>query len=158
MSVDDKDLTALSDLIEEKLKGIKRDVNNGFRNLNLKLDNQKTDLKRIEFQTIKTNGRVTELEKKTSQIELHEVEHMITCPQIEVINELKEDLEDKKADSNKKIQQLNDDLLEYRMLKRYPKISLAIVAITCILLIAGVFLTLNDFKKELKQFYTTEQR
>lgn len=158
MGVDDKDLTALSDLIEEKLKGVKRDVNNGFRNLNLKLDNQKTDLKRIEFQTIKTNGRVTELEKKTSQIELHEVEHMITCPQIEVINELKEDLEDKKADSNKKIQQLNDDLLEYRMLKRYPKISLAIVAITCILLIAGVFLTLNDFKKELKQFYTTEQR
>lgn len=158
MGVDDKDLTALSDLIEEKLKGVKRDVNNGFRNLNLKLDNQKTDLKRIEFQTIKTNGRVTELEKKTSQIELHEVEHMITCPQIEVINELKEDLEDKKADSNKKIQQLNDDLLEYRMLKRYPKISLAIVAITCILLIAGVFLTLNDFKKELKQFYSTEQR
>lgn len=158
MGVDDKDLTALSDLIEEKLKGVKRDVNNGFRNLNLKLDNQKTDLKRIEFQTIKTNGRVTELEKKTSQIELHEVEHMITCPQIGVINELKEDLEDKKADSNKKIQQLNDDLLEYRMLKRYPKISLAIVAITCILLIAGVFLTLNDFKKELKQFYSTEQR
>lgn len=158
MGVDDKDLIALSDLIEEKLKGVKRDVNNGFRNLNLKLDNQKTDLKRIEFQTIKTNGRVTELEKKTSQIELHEVEHMITCPQIGVINELKEDLEDKKADSNKKIQQLNDDLLEYRMLKRYPKISLAIVAITCILLIAGVFLTLNDFKKELKQFYSTEQR
>lgn len=158
MGVDDKDLTALSDLIEEKLKGIKRDVNNGFRNLNLKLDNQKTDLKRIEFQTIKTNGRVTDLEKKTSQIELHEVEHMITCPQIEIINELREDLEDKKADSNKKIQQLNDDLLEYRMLKRYPKISLAIVAITCILLIAGVFLTLNDFKKELKQFYSTEQR
>jgi len=158
MGVDDKDLTALSNLIEEKLKGVKRDVNNGFRNLNLKLDNQKTDLNRIELQTIKTNGRVTDLEKKTSQIELHEVEHMVTCPQIEIINELKEDLEEKKADSNKKIQQLNDDLLEYRMLKRYPKISLAIVAITCMLLIAGVFLTLNDFKKELKQFYSTEQR
>jgi hypothetical protein len=158
MGVDDKDLTALSNLIEEKLKGVKRDVNNGFRNLNLKLDNQKTDLKRIELQTIKTNGRVTDLEKKTSQIELHEVEHMVTCPQIEIINELKEDLEEKKADSNKKIQQLNDDLLEYRMLKRYPKISLAIVAITCILLITGVFLTLNDFKKEFKQFYSTEQR
>ena len=158
MGVDDKDLTALSNLIEEKLRGVKRDVNNGFRNLNLKLDNQKTDLNRIELQTIKTNGRVTDLEKKTSQIELHEVEHMVTCPQIEIINELKEDLEEKKADSNKKIQQLNDDLLEYRMLKRYPKISLAIVAITCMLLIAGVFLTLNDFKKELKQYYSTEQR
>ena len=158
MGVDDKDLTALSNLIEEKLKGVKRDVNNGFRNLNLKLDNQKTDLNRIELQTIKTNGRVTDLEKKASQIELHEVEHIVTCPQIEIINELKEDLEEKKADSNKKIQQLNDDLLEYRMLKRYPKISLAIVAITCMLLIAGVFLTLNDFKKELKEFYSTEQR
>ena len=157
MAVTEKDLIAFSALVEQKLKGVKSDMNNGFKNLNTKLDNQAKDLNRIELQTIKTNGRVSDLEKKTANMELDEVRHIINCPQISEIEVLRNDLEKKKADSNLKIATLNDELLEYKVLKKYPRIGLAVVTGACILLVVSVFLTLAELKKEARTYYQNER-
>lgn len=67
----------------------------------------------IEKQTTKTTGRVNELEAKESN-------HIINCPVAA------------------KVERIDEDLTEYRMLKKYPKLGISIVA--CLVL--GLFVTL----------------
>lgn len=59
------------ELIDEKFKGLYTLLHARFENLEEKLE-------RIETQTIKTNGRVTELESK-------ERNHLTVCPNISAI-------------------------------------------------------------------------
>lgn len=103
------------DLIEEKFKGLTSLMNAHFENVDDRLE-------RIETQTIKTNGRVTELEKK-------ELTHIQTCPQAP------------------KIEKINEELAEYKMFKKYPKIGLAIIAAAVIMFLITTFESIEKFKK-----------
>jgi hypothetical protein len=103
------------ELLDEKFKGLTTLVNAQFTNVHERLD-------KIEAQTSKTNGRVTELEKK-------ELTHILNCPQTEKINII------------------NEELTEYKMFKKYPKIGLAIVAAAVILFLITTFDSIEKVKK-----------
>lgn len=90
------------------------------RLMTTKFDNLEEKLERIETQTTKTNGRVGELERK-------ELTHTLNCPQAP------------------KIQKINDDLAEYRMIMKYPKLFVAGFVVVVILTL-GTFLANNPFK------------
>lgn len=156
MAVTEKDLNALSALIDQKLLVITKQVDGGLSIINTKLDNQGEKLKSIEGQTTKTNGRVNELDTRVNLIEKEEIRHIITCPQIEAIEQLSTSLDEKKADSNKQIADIRKDLLEYDMLKKYPKIGLGIVTIACIALIITTYTVLSGFMRDLKGDFKTE--
>jgi len=156
MAVTEKDLEKFSELMDQKLKTITTDLSGSFRLLNSKLNTQITELRRIKEQTTKTNGTVKELDTRVNLIEKEEIRHIITCPQIEAIEDLNTKLEQKKADSNKQINDIRKDLLEYDMLKKYPKISLGIVTVACIALIITTYSVLSGFIKDIKGDFKTE--
>lgn len=156
MALEQKDLDAFSTLMDEKLKGINQSMSASFRNINIKLNNQGKNLSRIETQTTKTNGRVNELEKKINGMELEEVKHIVNCPQIEAMNELRDDLEQKKADSNKQLDDIRKNLVEYDMLKKYPKIGLGVVAVSCIALVIATWSVLSNFMDNVRIEIKTE--
>ena len=66
------------ELLEEKFKGLHLLINARFENVDDRLD-------RIEAQTTKTNGRVTELEKR-------EIKHFAACPNIPIIEDIEKRL------------------------------------------------------------------
>ena len=66
----------------------------------------------IEKQTTKTNNRVSKLEEKEST-------HIINCPVAP------------------KVEQIDKDLSEYRMIKKYPKVFIGIIAFSVIVFIYG---------------------
>lgn len=103
------------ELLEEKFRGLTSLMNAQFTNIHERLD-------KIEVQTTKTNGRVTDLEKK-------ELTHIQMCPQTE------------------KIEKINEELAEYKMLKKYPKIGLAIVAAAVIFFLITTFESIERLKK-----------
>jgi hypothetical protein len=103
------------ELIEEKFKGLTSLMNAHFENVDDRLE-------RIEEQTKKTNGRVTELEKK-------ELTHIQNCPQTE------------------KIEKINEELAEYKMFKKYPKIALALIAGAVLLFLITTFESIEKVKK-----------
>ena len=156
MAVTEKDLEKFSELIDQKLKTVTTQMSGSFRLINSKLDTQKNELSRIKEQTTKTNGHVAELDTRVNLIEKEEIRHIITCPQIEAIEDLNTKLEQKKADSNKQINDIRKDLLEYDMLKKYPKISLGIVTVACIALIITTYSVLSGFIKDVKGDFKTE--
>ena len=90
--------------------------------MNAQFTNVHDRLDRIEEQTKKTNGRVTELEHK-------ELTHIQNCPNVE------------------KIQKINEDLVEYKMLKKYPKIGLTLLAAAIILFLITTFDSIDKLKK-----------
>ena len=108
---------AEKELFNEKVKGIyaaidaNADVqNNHFINLNEKLDEK---LDRIEKQVTLTNSRVNHLEDK-------ELTHVIDCP---ITNE---------------VTKIKEDLAEYRIAKKYPKIFITGVVVYGVLLVFGL--------------------
>jgi hypothetical protein len=103
------------ELLEEKFRGLTSLMNAQFTNIHERLD-------KIEVQTTKTNGRVTDLEKK-------ELTHIQMCPQTE------------------KIEKINEELAEYKMLKKYPKIGLAIVAAAVIFFLITTIESIERLKK-----------
>lgn len=156
MAVTEKDLEKFSELIDQKLKTVTTQMSGSFRLINSKLDTQKNELSRIKEQTTKTNGHVAELDTRVNLIEKEEIRHIITCPQIEVIEDLTKSLDEKKADSNKQIDAIRKDLLEYDMLKKYPKIGLGIVATSCIALIIATYSVLSNFMTDIKTDFKVE--
>lgn len=116
MTKDDKEY------LNERFDAFGKLINANFLNVNERLD-------RIEEQTKKTNGRVTELEQK-------ELTHIITCPNVS------------------KIEKINEELTEYKMFKRYPKIGLAIIAAAVLMFLITTF---NSIEK-VKQVNTPENR
>ena len=156
MAVTEKDLEKFSELMDQKLKTVTTELSGNFRLLNNKLNTQTAELRRIKEQTTKTNGTVKELDTRVNLIEKEEIRHIITCPQIEAIQELNTALDEKKADSNKQIANIRKDLLEYDMLKKYPKIGLSIVTVACIALIITTYTVLSGFMRDLKGDFKTE--
>jgi hypothetical protein len=75
----------------------------------------------IKVQTTKTNSRVTHLEQRVVELDEQLIQHPINCTQAQKIDKIKDDLE------------------EYRVFKKYPKIGLVIIAIFTILLVIGAY-------------------
>ena len=96
--------------LEEKFKGL-------TSLMNAHNDNVLDRLEAIEEQTKKTNGRVSELERK-------ETSHVINCPQ------------------TPKIQKIEEELLEYKIIKKYPK--LFVIGSVCFALIS-IILVIKEF-------------
>jgi len=95
-------------------------------------------LGRIEAQTKKTNGRVSELENEVEILHEKLVLHPIECSKAKEISDLK------------------DDLIEYKFFKRHPTWTVIIIAffvVTLVISSYGTFSTMRDnFKnKELRQ-------
>ena len=103
------------ELIDEKFKGIASLINARFENV-------EDRLVRIEAQTIKTNGRVSELEHR-------ELTHIQNCPM------------------SPKIEKINEELAEYKMFKKYPKIALALIAGAVLLFLITTFESIEKVKK-----------
>ena len=103
------------ELIDEKFKGIASLINARFENV-------EDRLVRIEAQTIKTNGRVSELEHR-------ELTHIQNCPM------------------SPKIEKINEELGEYKMFKKYPKIALALIAGAVLLFLITTFESIEKVKK-----------
>lgn len=80
-------------------------------------------LENIEEQTTKTNGKVVELEKK-------EISHIVDCPNII------------------KIQTINDELLEYKIFKKYPKAGIILITIAVILIGVSIWNFKTSIEKE----------
>ena len=92
----------------------------------------------IKDQTTKTNSRVADIEGKVSEVEDEVIKHPANCPQVA------------------KIETINKDLEVYRVIKKYPKLVLLLVAIFVIGIIVsaiGTFETLanRDYNTELKK-------
>ena len=105
------------DLLNEKFSRVYAQMDANFDLIHEKLKN-------IEDQTKKTNGRVNKLEDEVEIIKLNEKDHLINCPQ------------------TYKIERIEDNLLEYKFMKKYPKISIIAMGIFGITLI---ILTLAQF-------------
>ena len=78
----------------------------------------------IKEQTTKTNGRVTDLESQVGALDKEFAIHPVNCNPANEIKEIKKDME------------------EYRMIKKYPKLALIIIAffiVTTIISIRQVF-------------------
>ena len=69
-------------------------------------------LANIEIQTTKTNGRVSHVEEKVNDLEHDIKDHPVNCNQAKEIKEIKDDLE------------------EYRMIKKYPKLMLVLLTVS----------------------------
>lgn len=80
-----------------------------------------TKLSSIDEQVKKTNGRVTKLEKDVVNIEKRDLTHILNCPQTQKINDI------------------NDQLMEYKIIKKYPKFFLAAFVILVIIIIYQEF-------------------
>lgn len=72
----------------------------------------------IEKQTTRTNGRVTELETKENT-------HVVNCP------------------VTKKVERIDEELTEYRMLRKYPKLGVTIIAIFVLGFIFALYEIIN---------------
>jgi len=139
----DKLFTAKLGIVSEKLSGLSSHINAEFINIHERMDKQDSCLEEIEAQTKKTNGRVTDLEKAG-------IQHIITCPQIEKIKELDKKIDEKKGDTEEKIALIHEDLSEYKMVKKYPKIGLAVIIISCVVLFILGYTAWSKFSKEIK--------
>jgi hypothetical protein len=84
----------------------------------------------IEVQTTKTNNRVTHLEEKIEGVEESLLTHSVKCPHGQKIDQIKEDLE------------------EYRVIKKYPKIAIVIIAVFAIMLAIGAYGTFQTIHSE----------
>lgn len=144
-----KDIELFSKLLDEKFKGIIVQMDAEFKLLNSRVNNTNDILSRVEEQTKKTNGSVAAITARVIDLEKKDIMHLITCPQTAVIAEMKEDLLKKEKD-------LSDDLQEYHLLKKYPKIGLGIVIVTCILLAIGVYYSYSSLAKDVKEEIRTE--
>jgi hypothetical protein len=76
------------ELFNEKIKGIYAalDANANINNEHFKRITEY--LERIEAQTMKTNGRVSNAEEKIHTLELMDKDHYVKCPQIPRIDKL----------------------------------------------------------------------
>lgn len=126
----------------ERLEGLKSKMDAEFINVHDRLDSVDNELKDIKIQTTKTNGRVTELEKIDGK-------HFIDCPNVEIIANNKEEID-------KKLKELDVDLREYRFFKKYPKIAIGIVVISCIALFIGGYIAWNKFSIQITEQISNE--
>jgi len=89
--------------------------------------------KNILEQTKKTNGRVNKLEDKVEVLQSADIRHIINCPRLQEI---------KKIDD--KILELDESLLEFKMIKKNPKLFIAILSVSILIFIGSVIYSLYE--------------
>lgn len=104
----------LKELFEEKFKRVYAEISS-----NAEIAQQM--LNQILEQTKKTNGRVNKLEEETANLKLKENNHILSCPQAP------------------KIDKINEELMEYRILKKYPKLIPYIIIVIVIIGFATIY-------------------
>ena len=118
--------------LEEKFEGL-------ISNMHAQFEKVQDTLDIILKQAQKTNDRVTKLEERAEKTEKNAIKHLMDCPQIP------------------KIDKINNDLEEYRMLKKYPKIAVIILVIVTFGAIYGFIRTTNTITRT-EEKLTTEIR
>lgn len=124
--------------LNQGFKGLQLQVTAEFEVLNERINSTNAILERVEEQTKKTNGRVNNHEDEINDLKTADATHILNCPNV------------------KEIQKINDDLNEYRLFKKYPKIAIGILALSCIIFIGGTYVIFNNFTKATKTEIKTE--
>jgi len=110
--------------LEECMKGIRGEMRAGFEGVHI-------ELAAIKEQTTKTNNRVTHLEDQRD-------EYLKTRVSTDMLE-----------DVDRKVGEIQEDLLEYRFFKKYPKIFVGTILVMAIVMLTGFFI-LHDGQNGLK--------
>jgi len=124
--------------LEEKFKGLTTLVNSQFITVHDRQDSADKKLDLIHDETKATNSRVTHLEEQRDKY----LETRVSTDMIKSCHD--EIIEVKDA-----VKVINDDLEEYRIIKKYPKWALIVAAVIVIGLgisAYGTFRTINNSK------------
>lgn len=108
-----QEINTLKELFNEKFRGLTTHMNAQFENVNDKLETIEKRLDEVYKDIASDDDRITIIEK-------NELTHLVTCPQILRVNKIEE------------------DLLEYKMAKKYPKAT--VFLIVAFVILAGISL------------------
>lgn len=111
------------ELINEKFKSVHTIIELQFSSI-------KNTLESIENQVKKTNGKVLKLEENVYTLQLNEATHSINCPHSKRMKDIENEIATFK-------QKMSSDLEEYNFFKKYPKLSVGIIAVVVIVMLAG---------------------
>jgi hypothetical protein len=143
----------ITNLFNEKIKTLYSKLDAEFFVLNERINTTNATSARIEKQVTLTNSRVThaeddirEIEKDINLLKDANRDHIVACPQADIIQKIANDLIEKKQDTEDKLHNLDVDLREYRIFKKYPKIAIGVLAFTCITMIAGGYITYHQVR------------
>jgi len=139
-----KDISLITSLLDERFKGVQTAMNAEFSIVNGRLHSYNRKLEQVVTQTTKTNGSVAAVTERVIQLEKQELIHFVNCPQTSVIAELKKEIS---VENDKR----DEDLQEYHVVKRYPKLALSIIAGTCILLVLGTYLAYRGLADDIRR-------
>lgn len=114
MTMNKQDRTEVREMIENTLGGWHSDTVLREVTTNKALDN-------IDKHLGALNGKVLQHSKELEQLRLDGVNHIVNCP------------------VNPKVNQLAEDLLEYKMFKKYPKLGVLVLIIALGLVTLNVF-------------------
>lgn len=109
-------------LLNEKFLGL-------HNSMDLKFDNIDIQLKNIILQTTKTNGKVLKLEESVGSLKEQEIRHLAKCPHSSRFDRIEAALEDYKVKNE-------ENLKEYSIIKRFPKISIGVLAFSIFILLS----------------------
>lgn len=90
--------------LESEFKGLHKLMNAQFSTVHDKLESLEKEVGEVREQTTRTNGRVNDIESR-------EVTRVVNCPVAA------------------KVEKIDEDLTEYRILKKYPKLGITIIAV-----------------------------
>ena len=111
--------------LEEKFSGLSSHINAQFENVHERLDV-------IKEQTTKTNSRVNHLEDDVDILRDKLVAHPVECSKAKDIDTLKE------------------DLIEYKFIKRYPKLTIILITFFVITLLISAYGTFSTIHSNIK--------
>lgn len=114
-----------------------------FREIHKKLDSNEIQLDRIELQTTKTNGCVSSAISEISELKNQRDKYLETRVSKDMLENVKSAVEV----LDKEIHQLKEDLVEYNFLRRYPKLSVVVIAIFVVAMsfsVYGTFKTISS--------------
>lgn len=118
------------ELIDEKFKSVHTKIDLQFSSI-------RETLNSIDTQVKKTNGKVLKLEDTVYNLQLSDALKSVNCPQhLARMKEIEDEIEEFKT-------KINNDLQEYNFFKKYPKLSVSIIAGVVIMVIIG-FLEFNS--------------
>lgn len=123
--MESKDNKDFRDLIDEKFSNIQRQLDLQFGAMHKTLGS-------IEEQTKKTNGRISDAEKKLQALELSEATHSIRCPKAKDFEHMEKSIADLKNDVDTKLQDIS-------FFVRNPKLALAIIVVAVIVSLFSYF-------------------
>lgn len=127
-------------------------INEKFKSVHAKIDLQfnamRDTLDSIDVQVKKTNDKVLKLEDNVYNLQLSDAMKSVSCPQhLERMKEIEEEMSQFK-------EKVDSDLQEYNFFKKYPKISVGIIAIIVIIMLA----TAVEITDKLEKFNTVNSK